>query len=130
KLLPIAGLLGDEDQERVGLGDGIEQGRLPEMPVAQMCLIDEHIGATQGILDRMLEVECDSAVWSVIAQEDVQHSSHPQELLNCVRPARPERVQDTRYRIVADQSAGTPESLQPASGGLRSEVSCGSFSTD
>ena len=50
------------------------------MPVAQMRLINEHIGAGQGILDRTLEVECDSAVGGVIAQEDAQHLSHPQGL--------------------------------------------------
>jgi hypothetical protein len=41
---------------RPGLGDGVEQARLPKMPVAQMRLINEHIGAGQGILDRTLEV--------------------------------------------------------------------------
>jgi len=80
ELLPIAGPVGDEDQERLGLGDGVEQARLPKMPVAQMRLIDEYIGAAQAILDRTLEAECDSAVGGVIAQEDTQHSSHPQGL--------------------------------------------------
>ena len=67
ELLPIAGPVGDEDQERPGLGDGVEQARLPKMPVAQMRLIDEHIGAGQGLLDRTLEAKCDSAVGRVIA---------------------------------------------------------------
>src|SRR5262249_7509521 len=108
--VPIAGPVGDEDQERLGLGDGVEQARLPEMPVAQMRLIDEHIGAAQGILDRTLEAQCRSAVGSVIAQKDAQHSSHPQGLLYmndayCLTALVPhrERVQDTGLLVTSQR---------------------------
>ena len=75
-LLPIADPVGDQTQERLSLGDGVEQAGLPEMPMPQMRLIDEHVGAGQCGLDRLLQGECDGAVGRVIAQEDAQRSRH------------------------------------------------------
>ena len=71
-LLPIADPVGDQNQERLGLGDRVEQAGLPEMSVTQMRLIDEYVSAGQCGLDRLLEGECDSAVGRVITQEDAQ----------------------------------------------------------
>ena len=71
-LLPVAEPVGDEDQERLRLGDGVKQRRLPKMAVAQMRLVDEHVRARQRCLDRALEAERESAVRRVIAQEDAQ----------------------------------------------------------
>src|SRR5262249_58769808 len=72
ELLPIAGPVGNENEKRLGFGNGVEQARLPKVPVAQVRLIDEHVDAAQGILDRTLQAEYDSAVGGVIAQEDQQ----------------------------------------------------------
>ena len=70
--LPVAEPVRDEDQERLRLGDGFEQSRLPLIPVAQMRLVDKHVRARQRCLDRALEAERESAVRRVIAQKDAQ----------------------------------------------------------
>lgn len=66
------------------LSDGVEQRRLPEVAVAQVTLIDEHISAGQCVLDPALESKRDGPVWCVIAEEYAQRGLPlPVGWINC-----------------------------------------------
>jgi hypothetical protein len=79
KLLPLANSVGDEDQERLDLGNGIEQARLPKMPRTKMSLVDEHVSAGQRIFNRAFEAERERAIRGMKAQENSQTRCLPLE---------------------------------------------------
>ena len=68
--LPVAHAVGYQDHEGLCFRDRLRQSGLPKMPVAQMCLVDKHIGAWQRSLDCRLQAERDATVWRLKAQED------------------------------------------------------------
>ena len=75
ELLPIADLIGNKDEEGLGLPDSLVQCRLPEMAISKMCLIDENVRAGNCLLDRCFERERALTVRRVVAQKHAQRGS-------------------------------------------------------
>jgi hypothetical protein len=70
-------LIGNKDEEGVGLPDRLIQRRLPKMAVSKMRLINKNVRAGNYLLDRRFESERAITIRRMVTQENV-HNVPPQ----------------------------------------------------